>query len=317
MPAALDNTFVQLRGAKDVLLFARDAGGMRAFPHDHPFSSRSQVDLEKPDAQAREELRGRGALARLEAGDALFIPAYCTRRRRGARRTREQPPGVHMPMLGPACCEPPAGTHMPICLDPRAADAVPSPASRLSARQATSRAREPPSVQASDLACTPSDLRCGCTGWHHIQSRADNDVSISLNFWMDPSRLLHEQMQRDGRLPSPPTDLLHANLLSEIERLLTPCAPKMPERAALFASLRERLGYASEDDSDGATAAAAPPIAPPDAKLPQEALAKRNFVLQMLVSSLGDEGARRFCDSFCHPSRWSDLKPVYFLERPN
>lgn len=134
---------------------------------------------------------------------------------------------------------------------------------------------------------------------------------------MDPSRLLHEQMQRDGRLPSPPTDLLHANLLSEIERLLTPCAPTMPERAALFASLRERLGYASEDDSDGATAAAAPPIAPPDAKLPQEALAKRNFVLQMLVSSLGDEGARRFCDSFCHPSRWSDLKPVYFLERPN
>ena len=159
VPAALDNTFVQLRGAKDVLLFARDAGGMRAFPHDHPFSSRSQVDLEKPDAQAREELRGRGALARLEAGDALFIPAYCTRRRRGARRTREQPPGVHMPMLGPACCEPPAGTHMPICLDPRAADAVPSPASRLSARQATSRAREPPSVQASYLACTRATIR--------------------------------------------------------------------------------------------------------------------------------------------------------------
>ena len=71
---ALDNLFTQLGGTKQVLLFPPDTAGMRPFPSDHPYDSRSQVDLEAPTDAEKEALRGRGALATLEAGDALFIP---------------------------------------------------------------------------------------------------------------------------------------------------------------------------------------------------------------------------------------------------
>ena len=42
--------------------------------HDHPYVSRSQIDLEAADAAEAEALRGAGGVAVLRAGDALFIP---------------------------------------------------------------------------------------------------------------------------------------------------------------------------------------------------------------------------------------------------
>ena len=71
---ALDNCFTQLAGTKQVLLFAPDQSGLRQFPTKHPFDSRSQVDLEAPTQTELIELRGKGALATLNAGDTLFIP---------------------------------------------------------------------------------------------------------------------------------------------------------------------------------------------------------------------------------------------------
>jgi hypothetical protein len=55
---AMDNIFMQLEGHKDILLFAIDAAGLRAFPSEHPYDSRSRVDLERPDAAARAALDG-------------------------------------------------------------------------------------------------------------------------------------------------------------------------------------------------------------------------------------------------------------------
>ena len=71
---ALDNIFTQLAGVKQVLLFAPDAAGMRPFPYNHPYDSRSQLDLEKLSPEELAPLRGQGLLARLSAGDTLFIP---------------------------------------------------------------------------------------------------------------------------------------------------------------------------------------------------------------------------------------------------
>jgi len=73
---ALDNIFTQLDGAKEVLLFAPDAAGLRAFPADHPYDSRSQVDLEAPTDEELRLMAGQGALASLQAGDSLFIPNH-------------------------------------------------------------------------------------------------------------------------------------------------------------------------------------------------------------------------------------------------
>ena len=124
---------------------------MRNFPHDHPYFTRAQVDLERPDAAACAELKGEGALASLEAGDGLFIP---------------------------------------------------------------------------------------CHWWHHIHSCDENDVSISLNFWFDPSREMHEVLQRDGALPFPPPKEIHANVAREIEAFVhSSVAPHCPDRARFFEGL--------------------------------------------------------------------------------
>ena len=40
--------------------------------------------------------------------------------------------------------------------------------------------------------------------WHHIQSSAANELSISLNFWFDPSRELHAAACAAARAPEPP-----------------------------------------------------------------------------------------------------------------
>ena len=76
---ALDNIFVQTCGVKHVLLFAPDTPGMRAFPSDHPFDSRSQLDLEAIGVSSEvdhELLRHCGGVACLQPGDALFIPNH-------------------------------------------------------------------------------------------------------------------------------------------------------------------------------------------------------------------------------------------------
>ena len=74
---ALVSRVPQLAGTKQVLLFAPDESGLRPFPRNHPFDSRAQVDLERPTECELHALRGRGALATLEAGDALYIPQQC------------------------------------------------------------------------------------------------------------------------------------------------------------------------------------------------------------------------------------------------
>ena len=40
----------------------------------------------------------------------------------------------------------------------------------------------------------------------------------------------------------------------------------------------------------------------------------RNYVLQALVLLYGREGAERFCRSYLDSRRWSDLKPVCFMD---
>ena len=72
----LDNFFVQLQGRKSILLFPPDTKGLRPFPADHPYDSRAQANIERPDAAAAAELRGCGGVALLEAGDLLFIPHH-------------------------------------------------------------------------------------------------------------------------------------------------------------------------------------------------------------------------------------------------
>ena len=76
---ALDNIFVQTCGVKNVLLFAADRAGMRPFPSDHPYDSRSQLDLEAADALSSAELdplHADGGVAILQPGDALFVPNH-------------------------------------------------------------------------------------------------------------------------------------------------------------------------------------------------------------------------------------------------
>ena len=210
---ALDNTFLQLHGRKDVLMFAPETAGLRPFPHDHPFGSRAQVDLERLDEQSRAELAGRGALARLAPGDGLFIPSMW---------------------------------------------------------------------------------------WHHIQSSAANELSISLNFWFDPSRELHAALQSAAGLPHPPTPSLHQQLAREVEALVAATTPTMSQRAAFFSSVASVL---------------AGDLAASPGELGADSVAKRNFVLQMLVSIFGQEGARRFCAAYLDPRRWSGLQRVCFLDQ--
>ena len=210
---ALDNTFLQLKGRKDVVMFAPETGGLRPFPHDHPYGSRSQIDLERLDESARTELAGQGALARLDEGDALFIPAQW---------------------------------------------------------------------------------------WHHIQSSADNELAISLNFWFDPQKPMHEALRRRVPLPFPPTASLNANVCRDVEVLATSVAPRCAERATWFASMLARINGGFD-----ATAEAA---------LDEAALAKRNFAMQALVGAYGPEGAADFCAAYLDPRRWSGLQRVNFLE---
>jgi hypothetical protein len=218
---ALDNTFLQLGGRKDVLLFAPTSEGLRPFPNDHPFGSRANVDLENLDADARAELRGQGALAALNPGDGLFIPNGW---------------------------------------------------------------------------------------WHHIHSRPDNDVSISLNFWFDPSRELQERMQRGAPLPSPPTSPLMLHMAREAESLAIGVDARCDARARFFRSMLtilEGRGYGGFDPllGGGATQASAEP-----------ALARRNMLLHTLVAVFGEEGAAAFCRVFLDPRRWTKLKAAPFLE---
>lgn len=71
---ALDNLFTQLVGVKQVLLFSPDTKGMRPFPYNHPYDSRSQLDLESLSAEELSVIKGQGLLATLHADDILFIP---------------------------------------------------------------------------------------------------------------------------------------------------------------------------------------------------------------------------------------------------
>jgi hypothetical protein len=96
---ALDNIFSQLSGAKHVLLFPPDSPGMRPFPADHPYDSRAQVDLERPSEQELSELRGRAALATLNAGDALFIPNQWWHHIHAAAATTESAGTAHATQL--------------------------------------------------------------------------------------------------------------------------------------------------------------------------------------------------------------------------
>lgn len=72
---ALDNIYLQIGGSKSFLLFSPDTPALRPFPADHPYDSRSQVDLERPEQGCDPALFAAGGLAELRCGDALYIPS--------------------------------------------------------------------------------------------------------------------------------------------------------------------------------------------------------------------------------------------------
>ena len=138
--------------------------------------------------------------------------------------------------------------------------------------------------------------------WHHVHSTAGNHVSISLNFWFDPSQKLHDHLKREGSLPSPPTAPMHSHIAREIEGLAAACIPQCSNRAKWFYSIRAHL---EEGEREQKLA---------DAALDANALSRRNFVLHTLVQLYGVEGAAEFCRAYLDPRRWSGLSPVCFLE---
>mmetsp|Transcript_98261 Transcript_98261/g.305595 ORF Transcript_98261/g.305595 Transcript_98261/m.305595 type:complete len:566 (+) Transcript_98261:46-1743(+) len=76
-----DNLFLQLRGAKHVLLFDPWAAeGLYPYPTHHPYDQYARVDLEAVDEvafpHARTALAGRGAVARVGEGEVLYIPSH-------------------------------------------------------------------------------------------------------------------------------------------------------------------------------------------------------------------------------------------------
>jgi hypothetical protein len=214
---AMDNVFMQLHGRKDVLVFSPETPGMRPFPYDHPYASRSQVDLEKPDAAARAELQSEGAIASLGPGDGLFLPSHW---------------------------------------------------------------------------------------WHHIHSCATNEVSISLNFWFDPSREMHAVMHSQGRLPSPLPRAVHANISRELEAFAVTIAPTFAERARLFQGLLAMLEGDDPNDREVNGKALLEPCV----------LAVRNYLAVALVRTYGEQGAAEYCRAYLDPRRWSEVQSRAFLD---
>ena len=231
---ALDNTFVQLHGQKDVLLFPPTAAGMRTFPFDHPYYTRAQVDLERLDDAARAELSGRGALACLGPGDCLYIPHGW---------------------------------------------------------------------------------------WHHIAARAGGatPVSISLNFWFDPSRELHEQLRSTGRLPSPPNAAMLTQMTREAEALASRASAE--ERARFFGGVIEAL-EAAEGRAAGAAGSAAAPradkthtLAASGTQVDEKLASIRTFVCQVLLAAFGQNGAASdYARTYLDARRWAGLRPVFCLD---
>lgn len=75
-----DNWFCQLRGTKEVLLFARDQSPRlfvsRKYNHGSILSEIDLLHLDRDSARAAEFGGARGLYARVEAGDALYIPKF-------------------------------------------------------------------------------------------------------------------------------------------------------------------------------------------------------------------------------------------------
>ena len=236
---ALDNVFIQLSGRKDLLVFSPTTRGIRPFPYDHPYHSRSQINLEAPDAAAAAELRGAGALAALGPGDGLYLPE---------------------------------------------------------------------------------------NWWHHVHAREDegDERSVSLNFWFDASRELHDHFDARGAFPWPPTAPHMLHISREVEALAASVGARGVEGAAFFRSLRARLAGRRDDEGDeevdeghgGSAGGGAPP--PPGGEtlppLSAEAVGMRNFLLALLVQIFGEGGALDFCDAFLDWRRFTRLvlKPVCF-----
>lgn len=75
-----DNIYMQVAGEKRFLLFdPRCADGLYPFPVSHPYDEYAMVDLEQPDLQSFPKLRsleGRGMVASVKKGAAIFIPTH-------------------------------------------------------------------------------------------------------------------------------------------------------------------------------------------------------------------------------------------------
>jgi lysine-specific demethylase 8 len=75
-----DNWFCQLRGTKEVLLFARDQSPRlfvsRKYNHGSVLSEIDLLHLDGQPSHAAELGRAHGLYARVEAGDALYIPKF-------------------------------------------------------------------------------------------------------------------------------------------------------------------------------------------------------------------------------------------------
>ena len=73
----MDALYVQLAGRSSHLLFAADVG-LLAYPADHPYADHSISSIRTAGGFAAEAemLRGKGGVAELRAGDALFVPNH-------------------------------------------------------------------------------------------------------------------------------------------------------------------------------------------------------------------------------------------------
>lgn len=74
------NLYLQVRGAKRWLLFAPEDGPMLyPYPKGHPLDRKSRLDFASPQLDAfplAAGLRGRGMLAVIRPGDALYLPSH-------------------------------------------------------------------------------------------------------------------------------------------------------------------------------------------------------------------------------------------------
>ena len=100
----MDGLFIQLAGSSSHLLFAPDVG-IWAYPTDHPYADYSRSSISAANGSFTEEggrLQGKGCVAELREGDAIFVPNHWWRQ----VHWRQSPPSraVSRSASEDACC---------------------------------------------------------------------------------------------------------------------------------------------------------------------------------------------------------------------